>query len=437
MTMNKYPDFSNYGYQITRELGHNRAGGRITYLALEINSQTPVVVKQFQFARIDASWSDYNAYEQEIEILRELDHPQIPDYLDSFPTVDGFCMVQEYKNALSLTQLKPWTPQEVKHIAISVLEILKYLQNCVPPVIHRDLKPDNILVSDRLDVSLVDFGFARLGGGEVAVSSVVKGTLGFMPPEQMFNRQLNQASDLYSLGVTLICLLTGVPATEVGLLIDEGGKINFENRVSDLSPAFISWLKQMVEPNCNNRYPNAQASLEELIPIPVLSPKKIVKNNYPIAFSSVCILLIAAVGFWAAKTSEHSTPKPPETTPPLINSVHLEADGNYLNLSPNKLTLSKRRSWARVNFVTDLSELIDLSELLNNQYTTHCQIWNGQGQLVAMGESVLSISPSQFLAFCFYNFRTGQDETIDGVWTFNLFVDGQLTATHNLTVAVD
>ena len=108
----------------------------------------------------------YQACEQEIQILRELDHPSIPRYLDSFPTASGFCMVQEYKNAPSLATSNRWKPEQIKQIAISVLEILKYLQNRVPPVIHRDLKPENILVNDRMNVSLVDFGFARIGGGE-------------------------------------------------------------------------------------------------------------------------------------------------------------------------------------------------------------------------------------------------------------------------------
>ncbi|MCZ0904355.1 protein kinase, partial [Microcoleus sp. HI-ES] len=180
-----FPDFSNYGYQITRELGHNRAGGRVTYLATEINTKRSVAVKQFQFAQTGANWAQYQACEQEIQILRELDYPSIPRYLDSFPTASGFCMVQEYKNAPSLANSHRWKPEQIKQIAISVLEILKYLQNRVPPVIHRDLKPENILVNDRMNVSLVDFGFARIGGGEVAASSVVKGTLGFMPPEQM------------------------------------------------------------------------------------------------------------------------------------------------------------------------------------------------------------------------------------------------------------
>ena len=92
--MNDFHDFSNYGYQITRELGNNRAGGRVTYLATEINTKRSVVVKQFQFAQTGANWAEYQAYEKEIQILRALDNPNIPRYLDSFQTSSGFCMVQ-------------------------------------------------------------------------------------------------------------------------------------------------------------------------------------------------------------------------------------------------------------------------------------------------------------------------------------------------------
>jgi putative transposase len=94
---------------------------------------------------------------------------------------------------------RSFAPDEIKQIATSVLEILVYLQNRIPPIIHRDIKPENILVDEQINVYLVDFGFARIGEGEVAMSSMVKGTLGFMAPEQLFNRQLTEASDLYGL----------------------------------------------------------------------------------------------------------------------------------------------------------------------------------------------------------------------------------------------
>ncbi|NER32097.1 MAG: hypothetical protein F6J89_31965, partial [Symploca sp. SIO1C4] len=95
--MNKFPEFECQGYQVEKELGSNRAGGRVTYLARVITNRQPVVIKQFQFVKSDSSWSDYNAHEREIQVLQGLKHSGIPRYLDSFETPDGFCMVQEYK----------------------------------------------------------------------------------------------------------------------------------------------------------------------------------------------------------------------------------------------------------------------------------------------------------------------------------------------------
>jgi serine/threonine protein kinase len=121
-----------------------------------------------------------------------------------------------------------------------------------------------------MKVYLVDFGFAHVGGGEVAVSSVVKGTLGFMPPEQLFNRQLTEASDLYSLGTTLICLLTQTKSTQIGNLIDSAYRINVKQLLPALSPKFIDWLQKMIEPNLKNRFDNAAAALKALEPIDVV-----------------------------------------------------------------------------------------------------------------------------------------------------------------------
>jgi serine/threonine protein kinase len=234
-----------------------------TQVAKEINTQEQVVVKQFQSARPGASWREYDSYEKEITILKRINHPQIPRYRDAFATPTGFCMIQEYKNAYSLADVSDYQPEEVKQIALGILDILCFLQNQIPPIIHRDLKPENILIDESLQVSLVDFGFARLGSAELAVSSVVKGTLGFMPPEQIFNRQLSPASDLYSLGMTLIALLTKTHSTEISKLIDNEGKVKFKDQVTHLHPDFIYWLEKMVEPQSKNRFPNAQVALNK------------------------------------------------------------------------------------------------------------------------------------------------------------------------------
>ncbi len=267
--MSDFPDFSQLGYQVIQELGHNYTGGRVTYLAADTQKQ-PVVIKQFQFAKFSSAWSGFKAYEREIQVLQGLSHSGIPHYLNSFETPDGFCMVQEYKNAQSLAVPRSFEPNEIKQIAVSALKILVYLQNRIPPIIHRDIKPENILVDEQLNVYLVDFGFARIGGGEVAMSSVALGTLGFMPSEQLYNRQLTEATDLYGLGATLICLLTRTKSATIDTLIDEEGRINFKSLVSKLSLRWIDWLEKLVQPNPKNRYPSAVAALEALKPIDVI-----------------------------------------------------------------------------------------------------------------------------------------------------------------------
>lgn len=267
--MNDFPDFSDSNYQVEKELGHNRAGGRVTYLATDLRNQQQVVIKQFQFAKIGASWSVFSTYDREVQLLKELDHPGIPRYLDSFQTSDGFCMVQEYKPAESLATSRSYDPNEIRQIAIAALEVLVYLQNRIPPIIHRDIKPENILVDQAGKVYLVDFGFARVGEGEVGVSSVVKGTLGFMPPEQLFNRQLTEASDLYGLGMTLICLLTGTKSDQIGDLVDISYRVSFKHLAPKLNTQWANWLEKMVEPRSKDRFPNAIAALAALPPTPL------------------------------------------------------------------------------------------------------------------------------------------------------------------------
>ncbi|MEG5057588.1 serine/threonine-protein kinase [Microcoleus sp. A2-C5] len=283
--MNTFPDFSTHGYQITRELGYNSLGGRVTYLATKVNTNKSVVIKQFQFAQLGASWTEYDAYEQEIKVLKKLSHPGIPRYLDAFGTDSGFCMVQEYKNA-ECAIARTFSPPNIKQIAIATLEILAYLQSQAPSVIHRDIKPENLLIDEDLNVYLVDFGFARLGGGDIAASSVVKGTMGFMPPEQMFNRKLTKASDLYGLGATLICLLTGTKSVDVGNLIDDNYSIHFRHLVPPLQQGWMNWLDRMVAPRLQDRYQSAADALTALQSLDVSSLPKVRIDRDRIQFTA-------------------------------------------------------------------------------------------------------------------------------------------------------
>ena len=263
--MSVYPDFANYGYEIVAELGRNREGGRITWEAKNISTEKTVVIKQFCFAIADSSWSGYKAYEQEIIVLQKLHHPGIPQYLDSIETLDGFCLVQEYIPAESLNNFRRLTVLEVKQVALKILDILIYLQQQNPPILHRDLKPENILITESLDVYLIDFGFASFGTKEVSGSSVFKGTPGFIAPEQMNRPSL--ASDNYSLGVTLVCLLSGLNISEIRALTteDEPYRLPLKTILPNLEVPLISWLKKMTETKVSKRFPNALAAKNSLI----------------------------------------------------------------------------------------------------------------------------------------------------------------------------
>ncbi len=420
--------FYDYGYQLMRELGHNRAGGRVTYLATEINSQRSVVLKQFQFAATSASWSDYQLYEQEISVLRSLDHPNIPRYLDSFQTATGFCMVQEYKDAPSLAQKCQWKPRQVKQIALSVLEILHYLQTRIPPIIHRDLKPDNILVDDRMTVSLVDFGFARLGGGEVAASSVVKGTLGFMPPEQLFNRQLTVASDLYSLGATLICLLTNTPATEISCLIDDLGRVRFRQRLPRIHPDWLDWLEKMVDPNVQNRYATAENALNALIPLATIAPPKPIQRRWVVVGGAIAstLAIVVTVPFLLKSvkldSAERTVKEPEQVAEEFAAQVAMTAQQNSTQTPLNTLSLHQGMVYFR----------IELSSVDKPGYQGTCQLFDGAGALVAMGNAPLNVTSNRLQAWCGYDFSKPADQP--GLWTFKFFLDDRLVARKQLTV---
>ncbi|NJL42886.1 MAG: serine/threonine protein kinase [Pseudanabaena sp. SU_2_4] len=231
-------------------------------------SEHLVAIKQFQFVK-GADWDGFKAIEREIQVLQNLSHPGIPCYLDSFETNDGYCIVQEYKDAKPLSESRSFGAEQVKQIAIAILEILVYLQNRIPPIIHRDLKPENILIDELRNVYLIDFGFARIGAGEIAMSSVAAGTFGFMAPEQLRNRELNAATDLYGLGATLICLLTNTRSTAIDTITDDDGRINFQPLLSNIGQRFIAWLEKMVAPKRTDRYLNADEALQALRPISV------------------------------------------------------------------------------------------------------------------------------------------------------------------------
>lgn len=256
-------------YQPLHLLG--KKSGRQTWLSQDMQTQQPVVVKLLTFNH-DFEWDDLKLFEREAETLRSLSHPAIPRYLDYFEldaaTGKGFGLVQTYIEARSLQQHlqagRTFTEAEVKQIAQNLLEILGYLHDRQPPVIHRDIKPSNVLLTNRSGNSpgqayLVDFGSVQTLAAKEGGTITVVGTYGYMPPEQFGGRAV-PASDLYSLGATLIYLATGQHPAD---LPQVDLKLKFE-AIANLSPSFTRWLQRLVEPSLSQRFPSTQAALQGL-----------------------------------------------------------------------------------------------------------------------------------------------------------------------------
>ncbi|MEH2236807.1 serine/threonine protein kinase [Nostoc sp.] len=262
-------------YEVQQLLG--KKAGRRTLLARDLQTQELVVIKLLSFGS-DFEWDSLKLFEREAETLKSLSHPLIPHYLNYFevnlPTIKGFALVQTYIRAQTLEQYlqsgRTFTEAEVKQIAKAVLEILIYLHGLYPPVIHRDIKPSNILLGDRSgnsigQIYLVDFGSVQTVLATESGTRTVVGTYGYMPQEQFGGRTV-PASDLYSLGATLIYLVTGTYPAD---LPQKDFCIQFE-QAANLSPSFTNWLKWMIEPSLERRLSSATeaiAALEKPQPI--------------------------------------------------------------------------------------------------------------------------------------------------------------------------
>jgi predicted Zn finger-like uncharacterized protein len=248
-------------YQVEAVLGQGGMG--TTYKAFDVTTQQTVAVKLLHFSRIQ-EWKALEMFEREARLLQQLNHPRIPAYVDylSIETSSDiqFLLVQEYIAGKTLQQLveEGWQGSEVEilDIFLQLAEILEYLHNLRPPVIHRDINPKNIIFSPANEVYLVDFGAVQekihttfLGG------STIVGTSGYVPFEQ-FSGQTVPASDYYALGATLLYMLTHRHPAD----FDTENLKPLFHPFLQASPNVILLLEGLLEPDIKQRV----ASLEQI-----------------------------------------------------------------------------------------------------------------------------------------------------------------------------
>jgi len=153
---------------------------------------------------------------QEAALLRSLTFPNLPVVADLFEHEGRPTMVMEYVPGKTLEDRvheanAPLLEQQVLGYGIQLCRVLHYLHSCDPPIIYRDLKPSNIMLTPTGVLKLIDFGVARTHKKGKSKDTIAMGSAGYAPPEQYGKGQTDARSDVYALGATLLHLLTNLP----------------------------------------------------------------------------------------------------------------------------------------------------------------------------------------------------------------------------------
>ncbi|HUS31654.1 MAG TPA: protein kinase [Kofleriaceae bacterium] len=215
-------------YEILRELG--RGGMGEVLLARQVNIGRLVVIKRVLGEL--ASEKHVRMLLEEAQIAARLHHPCIVAVLDVSREVSEAFIAMEYVAGVSLRELlvkaPTGLPKEVAlQIAFDVLRGLDYAHGVKSGefvgVVHRDIKPRNVMVTFAGDTKVIDFGISRwLAGDGAWESTSVSGTHGYMPPEQQQGKRVDARADQYAIGITLREMVSGISPREAEATVQAG-----------------------------------------------------------------------------------------------------------------------------------------------------------------------------------------------------------------------
>ncbi|MCP2730390.1 protein kinase domain-containing protein, partial [Limnofasciculus baicalensis] len=201
-------------YRIIKPLG--RGGFGKTYVGEDIDKMNePCVVKQFA-PNVQGSWAVNKAvqlFHQEAQQLQDLgSHPQIPTLYAYFEEEGYMYLVQQFIDGDDLLKVLVkegvWGDREIRKLLLSLLPVLQFIHS--RKIIHRDVKPDNIIRGSKGELVLIDFGVSKQLSGTIMTTTMgtTIGSQGYAALEQMEGGEAYPASDLFSLGVTCFHLLS-------------------------------------------------------------------------------------------------------------------------------------------------------------------------------------------------------------------------------------
>jgi len=202
-------------YVITRKLGQGGMGA--VYQAQDARLQGKQwAVKEMSGAQLADPAERANAvaaFQREAQLLAMLDHTNLPKVADYFEEGGKQYLVMDFVDGQTLEQIVAATPGFIPEPTILVwaeqlCDVLEYLHMRQPPIIFRDLKPANIMLTREGKIKLIDFGIARFFKAGKTKDTAAYGTMGYAAPEQFGTGQTDARSDIYGLGVTLHYLLT-------------------------------------------------------------------------------------------------------------------------------------------------------------------------------------------------------------------------------------
>jgi serine/threonine protein kinase len=255
-------------YRILRQLGQGGMGA--VYEAIDQRLDTTIALKETLFVEEKLR----KQFEREARLLARLHHPALPRVSDHFAEAEGAFLVMQFIGGDDLSEMiarrrGPFPLEQVLLWADQLLDALDYLHTQDPQIIHRDIKPQNLKLSSRGQIILLDFGLAKGQVGDVSrvttSASIFGYTPNYAPLEQVQGLGTDPRSDIYALAATLYHLLTGVKPPDAltraaALVNGQPDPLQFADEVNaTVGPQVAAVLQKAMAQNREQRYPTAAA----------------------------------------------------------------------------------------------------------------------------------------------------------------------------------